>query len=183
MAKRCVSRCRRIWLPQWSCHLLFLSWLLGAVFRIRDILVRIRILGRWLTDPALDPDPARFVSNLLQDANNKYFPKFLCLFLFEGTFIKFFNNKKTQRSHKTVEIKTFLQFFVWRIRNRSPIRPNKIRIRIQEAQKHTDRSVHRLNLRQQNFLRNIVVPDTYLTATESIATPLISKRPTLLLIN
>ncbi len=60
-----------------------------SVFRIRDILVRIRMRIRIrtfdypLTDPA--PDPALFVSDL-QDASKKFFffSKFLCLFLFEG---------------------------------------------------------------------------------------------------
>jgi hypothetical protein len=41
------------------------------------------------TDP--DADPALFVSDL---------QKFLCLFHFEGTFISFFKDKKSQRSHK-----------------------------------------------------------------------------------
>ncbi len=46
----------------------------------------------WLTSLAPDPDPALFVCTL-QDANkNKFFlSKFLCLFLFEGTFASFFN--------------------------------------------------------------------------------------------
>jgi hypothetical protein len=58
----------------------------------------------WLTDP----DPALFVSNL-QDANKKLF----CLLLFKGTFASFFTNKRSLRSHKTVEIKVFLTIFAW----------------------------------------------------------------------
>jgi hypothetical protein len=62
---------------------------LKAVFRIFDILVRIRIriLGSVpLTNPY--PDPALFISDL-QDANNK-----IMLILFEGTFTSFFKDKK-----------------------------------------------------------------------------------------
>jgi hypothetical protein len=35
----------------------------------------------------------------------------LCLLLSEGTFQLFFKNKKSKRSHKTVEIKVFLTMF------------------------------------------------------------------------
>ncbi len=35
----------------------------------------------------------------------------MCL-IFEGTFTKFFKDKKSQRSHKTVEIKVFLLFLL-----------------------------------------------------------------------
>ncbi len=45
--------------------------------------------GSGSADPYLwlmDPDPAIFVSDL-QDVNNKLFSKFLCLLLFEGTYI------------------------------------------------------------------------------------------------
>jgi hypothetical protein len=52
------------------------------------------------------PDPALFVSDL-QDANKKFF----CLLLFEGTFTSFFKDKKSLRSHKTVEIEVFLAIF------------------------------------------------------------------------
>jgi hypothetical protein len=47
---------------------------LFSVFRIRDILIRIRILGsgQWLTDPDPTPDPASFGSGF-QDANKKSF--------------------------------------------------------------------------------------------------------------
>jgi hypothetical protein len=75
------------------------------VFRIRDILVggdpRIRTV-LLLTDladlaPAPDPDPALFVSELQDGNKNFLFSKFLCLFLFEGTFTAFFKNKN--KSH------------------------------------------------------------------------------------
>jgi hypothetical protein len=55
--------------------------------------------------------------------------KFLknCLLLFEGTLTPFFKDKKSKRSHKTVGIKVFLTILL-----------DDRRIRIQEAQKHTD---------------------------------------------
>jgi hypothetical protein len=34
-----------------------------------------------------------------------------CIVLFEGTFTSFFKDKKSQRSHKTVEIKVFSYYF------------------------------------------------------------------------
>ncbi len=55
-----------------------------AVFRIRVILIRIRIFGYiiWITDP--DPDPALFDS-IFQDANkNEFFSKLFCLILTVG---------------------------------------------------------------------------------------------------
>ncbi len=53
----------------------------------------------------MDPDPAIFVINV-QDANKKLF-----FSLFEGTLTSFFKDKKSKRSHKTVEIKVFLTIF------------------------------------------------------------------------
>ncbi len=82
----------------------------------------------WLTDP----DPAFFVRDL-KDAKNKFFfTKFLCLFLFESTFTSFNKDNKSERSHKTIEIKIFLHFLLvnGRIRNRIRISINKLRIRI-----------------------------------------------------
>ena len=60
-------------------------------------------------DPDADPDPSIFIIDL-QDANKKlmFFFKFSCILLFEGTFTSFFKDKKSKRSHKTVEIKVFL---------------------------------------------------------------------------
>jgi hypothetical protein len=59
-----------------------------------------------------DPDPAIFIIDL-QDANKKLIKKkkFFCILLFEGTFISFFIDLKSKRSHKTVEIKVFLTIF------------------------------------------------------------------------
>jgi hypothetical protein len=67
-------------------------------------------------DPDLDPDPAIFVINL-QDANKKInkYKKFFCFFVFKGTFISFFKDKKSKRSHKTIGIKVFLTIFSWQI--------------------------------------------------------------------
>jgi hypothetical protein len=63
-------------------------------------------------DPGPDPEPAIFVIDL-QDVNKKlnFFEKFSCLLLFEGTITSFFEDKKSERSHKTVEIKDFLTIF------------------------------------------------------------------------
>jgi hypothetical protein len=62
------------------------------------------------SDP--DPDPSIFIIDL-QDTNKKLFKKkkFSCILLFEGTFTSFFKDKKSKRSHKTVEIKVFLTIF------------------------------------------------------------------------
>jgi hypothetical protein len=63
-------------------------------------------------DPYADPDPSIFIIDL-QDANKKQiiFKKFFFIVLFEGTFTSFFKDKKSKRSHKTVEIKVFLTIF------------------------------------------------------------------------
>ncbi len=86
----------------------------------------------WLTEP--DLDPALFVTDL-QDAINWwfFFSRLLCLpvFLFEGTFISFFKEKKIIKRHKTVEIKDFLHFFL--VDGRIRIHPTKLRIWIQKA--------------------------------------------------
>jgi hypothetical protein len=58
----------------------------------------------------MDPDLPIFVIDL-QDANKKLIKKKFCLLLFEGTFISFFKDKKSKRSHKTVGIKVFLAIF------------------------------------------------------------------------
>ncbi len=64
----------------------------------------------WPMDPIANPDPAIFVSDL-QDVNkNDFFPKFLCLFPFEGTFTSFFTIKSIQKS-QTVGIDVFLTIF------------------------------------------------------------------------
>jgi hypothetical protein len=58
-------------------------------------------------DPDADPDPSIFII----DIKNKFKKKFFCIVLFEGTFRSFFKEKKSKRSHKTVEIKVFLAIF------------------------------------------------------------------------
>jgi hypothetical protein len=60
-------------------------------------------------DPDADPDPSIFIIDF-QDANQKiiFLTKFFCILLFEGTFTSFFKEKKSKRSHKTVEINVFL---------------------------------------------------------------------------
>jgi hypothetical protein len=60
----------------------------------------------------MDPDPAIFIIDL-QDTNKKLIllKNFCCILLFEGTFTSFFKDKKSNRSHKTVEIKVFLPIF------------------------------------------------------------------------
>jgi hypothetical protein len=62
-------------------------------------------------DPDPDPDPSIFIIDL-KDANKRLvFLKFSCISLFEGTFTSFFKDKKSKRSHKTVEIKVFVTIF------------------------------------------------------------------------
>ncbi len=88
-----------------------------AVIRICDILkrIQIRILGsvHCITDP--DPYPALFVRGF-QDVNKN---KFFSLLLTIGIFKSDFKEKKSLRSHKTIEIKVFLIYLVvdGRIRN------------------------------------------------------------------
>ncbi len=70
--------------------------------------------GSGSADPCLwlmDRDPAIFITDL-QDANKKLIEKkFFCILLFECTCTLFFKDKKSKRSHKTVEIKVFLTTF------------------------------------------------------------------------
>jgi hypothetical protein len=58
-------------------------------------------------------DPSIFIIDL-QDANKKSNLKkvFFCILLFEGIFTSFFKGKKSKRSHKTVETRFFLLFFL-----------------------------------------------------------------------
>ncbi len=55
----------------------------------------------------MDPDPSIFIIDV-QDANKN---ECIVLVLFEGTFTSFVKEKKSKRSHKTVEIKVFLSIF------------------------------------------------------------------------
>ncbi len=59
-------------------------------------------------NPDADADPAIFINDL-QDANKKliFIKQFFCILLFEGTFTSLFKDKKSKRSHKTVELKAF----------------------------------------------------------------------------
>jgi hypothetical protein len=63
-------------------------------------------------NPDADTDPSTFIIDL-QDANKKqiFLKRFFCILLFEGTFTSFFEDKKSKKSHKTVEIKVFLTIF------------------------------------------------------------------------
>ncbi len=56
-------------------------------------------------DPDVDPDPAIFFIDLKNATKKIILKKFFCILFFEGTF---FTDKKSKRSHKTVEIKFFL---------------------------------------------------------------------------
>jgi hypothetical protein len=107
------------------------------VVRIRDILIRIRIVGsvHWITDPDPAPDPALFVNDF-QDANKtkKIFLKFCLLHTVGSTFTPVFKDNKSLKSHKTVEIKVFLYFLL--VDGRTRIRYKLLRIR--DAQKFTD---------------------------------------------
>ncbi len=87
--------------------------------RIREILRRIRILGslHWITDLDPDLDPALFVSGF-QDATKKNFNVF-CLLLSVGT-LHLHQSSKKIRSHTTVEIKFFLNFFAYRWKDPNP---------------------------------------------------------------
>ncbi len=60
------------------------------------------------SDPDADLDPAIFIIDP-QDANITLIQKkVFCIFFLEGTFTSFFKDKKSKRSHKTVEIMVFL---------------------------------------------------------------------------
>jgi hypothetical protein len=52
-----------------------------------------------------------FSSLTFQTPTKNKFKKFFCILLFEGTFTSFFEDKKSKRSHKIVEIKVFLTIF------------------------------------------------------------------------
>ncbi len=77
------------------------------MFRIRDILRRVRILGSGHSitdpDPASDPDPALFVSGFQETNKKKNFVFCSGLLLTEVTVSKFtsiFKDSKSVRSHK-----------------------------------------------------------------------------------
>jgi hypothetical protein len=80
----------------------------------------------WLLDPDPDPDPDPSIFIIyLQNANKKRIKKkSSCILLFEGTFTSFFKDKKSKRSHNTVEIKGFLTYL---------LNDKRIRIRIRNT--------------------------------------------------
>jgi hypothetical protein len=81
------------------------------VFRIRDILVWIRIRGSM---PLTNGSGSFYFrhGHSRGQTKNKFFLKFFCLLLFEGTFTLFFKDKKYKRSHKTVGIMVFILFLL-----------------------------------------------------------------------
>jgi hypothetical protein len=60
-------------------------------------------------DPDPNPDPAIFVD--LQDANKKFFSKFIYLLLFEGTFTLFFKDKKVIKKSQNSRNQGFYYYF------------------------------------------------------------------------
>ncbi len=129
---------------------------LQAVFRIRDILVQMRILRSvplnngskcgsgygfgygsssfrqwplrclWL----MDPDPAIFISDLQDAKKKKKFTKFLCLFLFEGTFTVYNSSKIKKIIKKSQNSRNQDFFYCFAHTNKF-----RIQMRIQEAKK------------------------------------------------
>jgi hypothetical protein len=90
--------------------------------RTHDILVQIRMRIRILGSAPLTngsgcgadadptPDPVLFLSIKMPTKNN-FSLSVLMLFPVEDTFTSFFKDKRSYRSHKTVDIKVFLPFF------------------------------------------------------------------------
>ncbi len=72
----------------------------------------------------------------LSRCQKMFFSCFFCLLLSEGTLSSFFKDKKLARTHKTVVIKVFLNFFAcwWKDPDPDPYK----RIRNREARKLTD---------------------------------------------
>jgi len=81
------------------------------VFRIRDILVQIRILGIRTFDKRIWMRIRLWI--MLVFPTFKMPKIFFCFFLFVGAFTSFFKDKMSQRkrSPKTVKITVFLHFF------------------------------------------------------------------------
>ncbi len=90
------------------------------VFRIRDILVRIRIRGSVPLTSGSFSDPALFVSDLQEP--KKIFVQIFLLLFFKGTFTSFFKDKKQKK-----------RFFLLILRD-----DERIQVRIREAQKFSD---------------------------------------------
>ncbi len=86
------------------------------VLRIRDILIRIRILtsGYWIRIRIrirIRPQILVFSSVTFKMTISKKNFQIFCLFLFEATFTSFFKDKKSKRSHKTVGNQCFSYYF------------------------------------------------------------------------
>ncbi len=96
------------------------------VLLIHDIMVWI-----WIQNRGYMPLINRSGFRILFFSSLTFKKKFFCLLLFEGTFTSLFKDKKSKRSHKTVGIKVFLTILL-------DGRRIRIRIQIQEAQKHMD---------------------------------------------
>jgi hypothetical protein len=82
-----------------------------ALFRIRDILIQIRILGvgsvHWITDPDPYPDTALFGSGF-QDKKIVLLPSFFAYFLLHADVTSVFEDNMSFGSHKTVENVVYL---------------------------------------------------------------------------
>jgi hypothetical protein len=80
---------------------------LFPVFRIRDVLIWIRILGS--VHCITDPYPALYASGFQKPTKNNFFLKFSCLSFTLGTYTDF-KDGKSLRSHKKVEINFYLLY-------------------------------------------------------------------------
>ncbi len=115
----------------------------GSLAFVNSVYARSSVVDPWhfitdldplIRDPASDPDqdPSFFVSGW-QGANKMqvFFQNFFCLLLFEGTFTSILKVKKSNRTHKIVEIKVSLTVFAlwWKDRDPDPD---------PEARRHTD---------------------------------------------
>ncbi len=69
----------------------------APMLQIHEILVRIRgsIPLTMDPDPDADPDHANFRPSRRKHIFSKFFSKFFCLLLFEGTFTSFFKDEKS----------------------------------------------------------------------------------------
>jgi hypothetical protein len=91
-----------------------------AVFRNRDLLVRIRILG----SVSLTNGSGSFFLSV--------FPKFFCLLPFEGTFTSFFTDKKVIKKSQNSRNQGFFYFALWWVGSESG-RPKNLQIRIRNT--------------------------------------------------
>jgi hypothetical protein len=86
-------------------------WIREILVRIHttDLRIRIRIRFRIML--------FSFVADKMP-TKRKFFSKFFCLLLFDGTFTSVFIDTKSKRSHKIVKIKVLLLFLLVDERNR-----------------------------------------------------------------